>query len=97
MPKTVFKLFNMLPLFSPRTIPTTKNINKVTVAPAVTKSTKAIGRSVKSPILSRFREKRYPIIVRISAHFPNGESEDGERSRIIPAMKPNEMAMNPWY
>jgi hypothetical protein len=32
--------------------------------------------------------------VRISAHFPNGESEDGEKSKTIPAIKPNEIAPN---
>ena len=77
----------MLPLFSPRTKPIIKNIIRATVAPAVTKRTKAIGRSVKSPMLSRFRENRYPTIVSISAHFPNAESDDGEKSKIIPAIK----------
>ena len=94
LPNTVFKLFSMLPLFSPRITPNIKNITKEIVAPTVTSRIKAIGRSVKSPILSRLREKRYPIIVRISAHFPKGESEEGEKSRTIPAIKPKEIAPN---
>jgi hypothetical protein len=57
-PKIVFKLLRMLPLFSPRISPIMRKIVRLIVAPAVTRRTKAMGRSVKSPMLSRLREKR---------------------------------------
>ena len=93
-PKMVRRFINSAPLFSPRINPVRRNIAKVMVAPAVTNRTKARGRSVKSPMLSRFRENRYPTIVRISAHFPNGESEDGDKSKINPPINPSAIAPN---
>ena len=91
-PEIVCKLEIIEPLFSPRTVPKSRKVKRVAATPIDTNKTKIIGRSVKSPMLSRFLEIRYPTKVRIRAHLPNGESDEGERSNIKPPMKPRTIA-----
>jgi len=92
LPEIVCKLDTNDPLFSPKTTPKSKKVNKVAATPSETNRTNIIGRSVKSPRLSRFLDIRYPTKVRISAHLPSGESDEGERSNISPPIKPKTIA-----
>ena len=81
---------NLKPPFScPNKSPRNKNVRNESADAADIKETNASGRSVKSPILSLFNEKRYPINVITSAHCPNGVTADGAKSKINPPIKPN--------
>jgi len=93
-PKIVCRFTKTDPLFSPRINPRLRNIRSVAAIPAETNKMKETGLVVKSPMLSRFLEKRYPTMVRMKAHLPKGESDEGERSRIIPPPKPSAIAPN---
>ena len=84
---------NLKPPFScPSKSPRNKNVKNENADAAEIKETNANGRSVKSPILSRFNEKRYPIKVITSAHCPNGVTADGAKSKINPPINPNTKA-----
>ena len=80
------------PFSCPSKSPRNKNVRNESAEAADIKETNASGRSVKSPILSRFNEKRYPINVITSAHCPNGVTADGAKSKINPPINPNTKA-----
>ena len=52
------RLRNTPPLFWPSKTPMTKKVIIETAAPKLIREIKAIGRSLKSPTVSRFTEKR---------------------------------------
>ena len=77
-----------VPFSCPSIAPITRNKNKESAEAKLIKTKNMIGESVKSPILSLFTEKRYPIAVSTKAHCPNGVSAAADKSMIKPPIKP---------
>ena len=76
------------PFSSPNSDPNSRYAISDSVTPAPTKITKVMGEEVKSAIESLFTANKKAIPVRMSAHWPNGAFDVGERSKTIPAKKP---------
>lgn len=77
-----------VPFSCPSIAPITKNKTKESAEAKLINTIKTIGESVKSPILSLFTEKRYPIAVSTKAHCPKGVSAAADKSMIKPPIKP---------
>ncbi len=84
---------NLKPPFScPNSRPKNKKVRYANAEAAAIKDTKASGLSVKSPIVSRLIENKYPMKVIANAHCPNGVTADGAKSKIKPPINPNTRA-----
>ena len=80
------------PFVSPSNVPKSRYVASAPEAAMPIKIPKPIWPSMNSATLSLFAEIKYPTMVRIRAHWPNGASDVGERSRTNPPMKPSTTA-----